>query len=128
VLRVLSVLLLTIASPAIAAERTFSIEGEGFSEADIVDARALPQMDAGAVILITFSDRAAKRIATMTSKLKGKTAAIVLDGQTISAPRIVEPVLDGALQISGGTWSVDVAVALAKKISGKNPLPESLEE
>jgi preprotein translocase subunit SecD len=128
VLRLLCVLLLTIASPAIAAERAFSIDGESFDEADIVDARALPQMDAGAVILITFSDAAAKRIATMTSKLTGKTATIVLDGQTISTPRIMEPVLDGAFQIGGGIWSVDAAIALAKKISGKDPLPESLEE
>jgi preprotein translocase subunit SecD len=128
VLRFLPLLLFIVASPAVATGRTFSVEGESFSEADIVDARALPQMSAGAVILITFSDQAAKRIATMTSKLKEKNAAVVLDGQTISTPRIVEPVLDGALQISGSQWSIDTAAALAKRISGKDPLPESLDE
>lgn len=126
--RELATLLLLIASPAWAQVRDFKIAGEAFQEADIIDARALPQLGGGAAILLSFEAPAAKRIAGITARLAGKPVPVALDGETISSPTVSEPINDGALQISNAAWTVEAATALAKRISGKDPLPESLEE
>jgi preprotein translocase subunit SecD len=111
-----------------ASERGFAIGGEAFSQDEIVDARALPQLGGGASIMITLSDSGAKRIATLTQKRVGGTVAVAIDGETISNPTIREPILDGVVQISAQDWSIASAAALAKRISGKDPLPDSLDE
>ncbi len=123
----ISALLLTLATPAIAAERNFQIAGEAFSEAEILDARAQPELDGTSSIRITFNEAAAKRIAIVTQRLVGKAAHIALDSNTVADPIVRDSIKDGVLQIIG-PWTLDGATALAKKISGKDPLPDSLEE
>lgn len=120
-------LLLIIAAPAQAAERNFLIAGESFPESDIVDARAQPELDGTSSIRITFGEAAAKRIALATQRLVGKPAHVALDEVTVADPIVREPIRDGVLQLSGA-WTIADAEALAKKISGKDPLPDSLEE
>lgn len=120
--------LLFVASSLSAEGRSFQIGGEAFAQDEIVDARALPQLGGGASIMITFSDSAAKRMATLTRRLVGGPVAVALDGETISSPTIREPILDGVVQISAQEWSIEAAAELAKRISGKDPLPDSLEE
>lgn len=120
-------LLLILAAPAHAAERNFLIAGESFPESDIVDARAQPELDGTSSIRITFGEAAAKRIALATQRLVGKPAHVALDEVTIADPIVREPIRDGVLQLSGA-WTIADAEALAKRISGKNPLPDSLEE
>lgn len=120
-------LLLILATPAHAAERSFLIAGESFPESDIVDARAQPELDGTSSIRITFGEAAAKRIAIATQRLVGKPAHVSLDEATIADPIVREPIRDGVLQLSGA-WTLAAAEALAKKISGKEPLPDSLEE
>ena len=126
-LRRLIPLLLLAASPAMASERQFSVGGEPFREAEILDARAQPELDGTSSIRITFSEAAAKRVAVLTGKLVGKPAPVVLDDKTVSDPVVREPIRDGVLQLNGA-WTVSDAEALARKISGKEPLPDSLEE
>lgn len=120
-------LLLIIAAPAQAAERNFLIAGESFPESDIVYARAQPELDGTSSIRITFGEAAAKRIALATQRLVGKPAHVALDEVTVADPIVREPIRDGVLQLSGA-WTIADAEALAKKISGKDPLPDSLEE
>lgn len=120
-------LALLAASPAWAGERAFQVAGEGFSEAEIVDARAQPELDGTSSIRITFAEGAAKRVAALTQKLVGKPAHVALDSQTVADPIVREPIKDGVLQLSGH-WTLDDATALAKKISGKDPLPDSLDD
>lgn len=115
------------ASPAWAAERSFQVAGEGFSEAEILDARAQPELDGTSSIRITFSESGAKRIAALTQKLIGKPAHVALDNQTVADPIVREPINDGVLQLSGH-WTLDGATTLARKISGKDPLPDSLDD
>jgi preprotein translocase subunit SecD len=125
--RFLSLLLMLVTAPAFAAERTFLVAGEAFSEAEILDARAQPELDGTSSIRITFAESAALRIATVTQRLVGKPALVALNGETVADPIVREPIRDGVLQLSG-PWSIEGAVSLARKISGKDPLPDSLEE
>ncbi len=120
-------LLLILATPAHAAERSFKIAGESFPESDIVDARAQPELDGTSSIRITFGEAAGRRIALATQRLAGKPAHVALDDMTVADPIVREPIRDGVLQLSGA-WTIADAEALAKKISGKDPLPDSLEE
>lgn len=123
----LPVFLLLAASAAQAAEGNLLIAGESFSHADVLDARAQPEIDGTASIRITFDGAAAKRIETLTARLIGKAAQITIDDMTIADPIVHEPVRGGVLQLSG-PWVLADAEALAKRISGKDPLPDSLEE
>lgn len=125
--RFIFLLLLALANPASAAERVFRIAGENYSEAEILDARAQPELDGTATIRITFSEAAARRIALATQQLTGKPAHVALDEVTVADPIVREPIRDGVLQLSGA-WTIADAEALAKKISGKDPLPDSLEQ
>lgn len=125
--RLLFPLLILSAAPAMAAERNFQVAGQSFSESEIVDARAQPELDGTSSIRITFGEAAAKRIALATQRLVGKPAHVALDEVTVADPIVREPIRDGVLQLSGA-WTIVDAEALAKKISGKPPLPDSLEE
>ena len=119
--------LLLLNFPALAQARSFTIAGEAFAEADIVDARALPGLTGEAAVMVTFADGAAQRLVGITRQFTGKPIAIVLDGKILSEPRVLEPIEGGVVQITGGL-TMENAIALAKQISGKEPLPESLED
>jgi preprotein translocase subunit SecD len=121
---------LALMPAAIAAQpisRVFTIGGEAFSEGDILDARALPSLDGMPTILISFSPAAGARIATLTGAKVGKPVPILLDGKTVAEPIIREAITGNALELSG-SFTMPEAMALAKRISGKEPVPESLDE
>lgn len=120
-------LLILIGASAAGAERNFTIAGETYPETEILDARAQPELDGTATIRITFSETAARRIALATQRLVGKPAHVALDEVTVADPIVREPIRDGVIQLTGA-WTIADAEALAKKISGKDPLPDSLEE
>ncbi len=107
--------------------RDFSIAGQQFSFADVIDARALPAIDGGVEVMVTFSEVAAKRIATLTKANVKKPLAIRLDGKVLAQPVVNEPVADGVIHIFG-SFAFKEAEAIAKRISGKDPLPDSLDE
>jgi preprotein translocase subunit SecD len=110
-----------------AGTRTFTIGGIAFVEGDIVDARALPDLAGMPTIMITFSKPAAQRFGVLTAKRKGKPLPIMLDGKVLAQPVVSDAILRGEAQISG-SWPYEEAVRLAKQISGKNPLPDDLEQ
>jgi preprotein translocase subunit SecD len=107
--------------------RAFSVGGEVFAEQDIVDARALPGMDGGIVIMITFSDAARERLEAVSITRLNDKLPMVLDSKVLAEPVVKAPVTSGVVEIPS-TLSLKDATALAKIISGKDPLPESLEE
>jgi preprotein translocase subunit SecD len=125
---VLIMAICAFASSATAAKaRTFTIGGIAFVEGDILDARALPDLAGMPTIMITFSKPAAKRFGVLTAKRKGKPLPIMLDGKVLAQPIVNEAILRGEAQISGN-WPYEEAVRLAKQISGKDPLPDDLEQ
>jgi len=119
---------LILVAPVNAAQtRIFLIGGEPFAESDIIDARAQPDLDGAATILISFEADASKRIARITAAKVGKPMTIELDGKVLLEAVVREPIEGGSIQISGG-MAVEDAKAMAKAISGKEPLPDSLED
>jgi hypothetical protein len=112
--------LLIAAGPA----RQFTIAGVPFAEAEIVDARAQPDIARHVSITLTFSENAAVRLA----KLLGNAAApVVLDGKAIAALPKAASIPDGVLELTG-TFTLAEAMLIARKISGKAPLPDSLDD
>ncbi len=70
--------------------------------ADITDAKATLAADGGEpVITLTLDEQGRKRLADLTSKSIGKSFAIVVDNQVVSAPTISETLDTSQLQISG---------------------------
>lgn len=68
--------------------------------------------------LVSFrmSETSARHFGELTAKNVGKKLAIRVDGQTLSAPVIREPILGGSGQISG-SLTADQAKAIAERLS-----------
>jgi hypothetical protein len=100
---------------------------ENFVPADIVDARAQPELDGHVALLITLEEPASARLAALTKDNVGKALPLIFQGKEIAAPIIVEPITGGSFQISG-SFTMEEARQLALDISGKPPLADSLED
>jgi preprotein translocase subunit SecD len=124
-----ALIIVPIAMLLVAAEvpRKFTIAGKRFKEAEIVDARALPDLNGTAAVLLTLDEKAAKRLARISKRNVQKPIEVALDGKTLVRPVVRSIISDGVLQLTG-LFSLDEATRLAKRISGKEPLPDSLEE
>lgn len=116
-----------MATASVAAPAVFTIGGERFAHEDIIDARAQPDLSGVPVILITFEPPAAARIQQLTAARIGQTLPFVLDGRTLVEPLIQEAIPGDSIQLSG-QFAYQEAQEIALAISGKPPLPESLEE
>lgn len=117
--------LLTIAAAPVTTGLT--IGSQPFAQSDIIDARTVFGADGMPAILVTFAPKAAQRVAALTAANIGKPLVIEVDGHVLTAPLVREAITGGAIEISG-VGSVGEATALAHRISGKDPVPESLEE
>ena len=117
---------LLLATPAFAA-RDFRIGSEPFSEAEILDARGLPSVGGEPVILITLAQKAWPRLQKLTTEFLGKPMPVSIDGRPLATPVVRDAITDGVLEISG-IASLPESETMAKLISGKVPLPDSLEE
>ena len=111
--------LLTAASPAAPSARIFSVGGEVLAEADIVDARAQPGLEGQASVLVTLEPDAALRVRA-----------------TLATPqpmRLEDMPLGELGELAGDSFEIAApgdlasATALALRIAGKPPLPDSLE-
>lgn len=97
--------------PLMAVRRLGGISGDKLTGAT----QSFDQQTNEPVVSITFDSEGGQQFARMTQQHTGKLFAIILDKQIISAPRINEPILGGASQISGSftTQSAnDLAIAL----------------
>jgi preprotein translocase subunit SecD len=80
------------------------------------------------VIVLNFDAKGAQQFAAMTRENIGNSIAIVVDGKLLSAPTINEPILGGAVQISG-SFTQESAEQLAIALrSGALPTPFRLIE
>ena len=69
---------------------------------DLKDAQAATNQQNGQnVVNLEFSDEGAKKFGELTLKNVGRTIAILLDGEVLTAPNVREPILGGKAEISG---------------------------
>ncbi len=110
--------------PYIAVRRIGGISGDKLKGAQ----QGFDPQDNQPVVNIQFDSEGGQRFARMTQQNTGKLFAIILDGVVISAPRINEPILGGASQISG-SFTVESANALAIQLnSGALQVPLKVVE
>ncbi len=95
----------------------------------ITDARAgLDPNSNQPVVNIQFDDEGTRKFASMSRDNVGRPIAIVLDGEVLTTPIVNEPILGGALQISGQfTWEEAEQLAIALQ-TGALPAPVTLVE
>jgi preprotein translocase subunit SecD len=78
------------------------------------------------IVSIVFNEEGSKLFETITRENAGKSLAIFLDGEMISAPRINEAIVGGRATISGG-FTPDEARSLAQNLNfGALPVPVTL--
>lgn len=125
---------LLLAAPAITTQAAtaqtaagFAVGGESFAQAEILDARALPGLGGDAEIMLTLDPTAARRLEALSRAHLAKPLPLTLDGKILVAPIVQEPITGGVLTITG-SFTLPEAEALAKRISGKDPVPEEFEE
>ncbi len=98
------------------------------SGTDLKDARAQVTNGNAAVVGLEFSDEGGKKFADLTARNVGKQIAIVLDGETLTAPVVQEAITGGRAQISGSR-SVEEAEHLAILLrSGSLPVKIEIME
>jgi preprotein translocase subunit SecD len=117
--------------PAMAIAATpadlLTIGGAAFPQADILDARATSDGAGMPNIFVTMTPAAAKRLASISKANIGRPIAIAIGGTVLMNPVVRDEITDGAIEISG-VATFDAAAIMARRISGKEPLPESTEE
>ncbi len=108
---------------AAAPADVLTIGGERFAPGDVLDARAVAD-GGGPAILVTFTDAATRRFAMIRARMAGKPTPILLGTMPLTAPITLDAGSANNVQISGAK-SFAEAATLARRISGKDPLPES---
>ena len=108
----------------IAVQRRAMVTGDR-----IVDAsQQFDQQTNAPVVALRFDGAGSRSFGRATSDNVGRRFAIVLDNQVIMAPVIIQPILDGSAQISGG-FTVESANELAIALrSGRLPVDLTVVE
>jgi protein-export membrane protein SecD len=96
---------------------------------DLVEANpGFDQRTQEPIISFRFNQSGARKFGRFTSQNVNRPFAIVLDNKVLSAPNILEPILGGSGQISGG-FTADTANQLAIQLkSGALPAKLTIEE
>ena len=94
-----------------------SVAGKPLKPADFLDGRAIAGGTGAPIVMLTLTP-------AMTARIKrlGPTVKITLDGKPAQAR-----LADNTIELDGQK-TFDAAAKLARAISGKAPLPDSLEE
>jgi hypothetical protein len=99
----------------------FAVADHKIAPTDVMDARAIPDMTGKPSLMITLTPAAATAIG-------GKAAdklPCTLDGKALGTSPADALASDHVLAISGDFGDYDATAALARRISGRDPLPDS---
>lgn len=123
--RIFLVLVACSASPAQAAPPLLRIGAQTIAAADIADARAYPEVGGDTAMLVTFEPGAAAKI----DAAGAKPVVMTIDGGSTCPTLSYTPAPEGTLLLPCFKGrSADEVAAIAKLLSGKDPLPESLDD
>lgn len=99
----------------------FAVADHKVAATDVMDARAIPDMTGKPSLMITLSPAAATAIGGKA----GDKLPCTLDGKTIGTSPADALATDHVLAISGDFGDYDATAALARRISGRDPLPDA---
>ncbi len=99
----------------------FVVAGHPVKPTDILDARAIPDMAGKPSLMVTLTPAAA---AAIMPPADGKLAC-TLDGKPLGASPAGAMTSDHVLQLSGEFGDYAATAALARRISGRDPLPDA---
>ena len=68
---------------------------------DLKDAKEQTDQSGQNLVALEFSDEGGQKFADLTTKNVGRTIAILLDGEVLTAPNVKEPILGGKAVITG---------------------------
>jgi hypothetical protein len=100
---------------------SFTVADHKIAATDVMDARAIPDMAGKPSLMVTLTPAAAAAIAGKP----GDKLACALDGKPLGASPADALKSDHVLAISGDFGDYDATAALARRISGRDPLPDS---
>lgn len=86
------------------------------------------QNTAGPTVNIEFNDEGARKFGELTQRYVGRSIAIFLDDQLISAPNVQEPIFGGQAVISGGFTSQQAKDLATQLNAGALPVPVNVVE
>jgi hypothetical protein len=99
----------------------FAVADHRIAPTDVMDARAIPDMTGKPSLMITLTPAAAAAIGGKA----GDTLACTLDGKPLGTSPADALATDHILAVSGDFADYDATAALARRISGRDPLPDS---
>ena len=95
----------------------FTVGGQTLQPVDMLDGRAIAGGGGAPVVLLTLSPSGLRKLAALAA-----SAPVAIDGKTVVARRI-----GTTIEIDGQT-DFKAAAAFALRVSGKPPLPDSVDE
>jgi hypothetical protein len=99
----------------------FEVAGRKLAATDILDARAIPDMAGKPSLMVTLTPAAAAAIGGKT----GAKLPCTLDGKALGESPADALAVDHIVALSGDFGNYDATAALARRISGRDPLPDS---
>jgi hypothetical protein len=99
----------------------FAVADHKIAPTDVMDARAIPDMTGKPSLMITLTPAAATAIGGKA----GDKLACTLDGKPLGTSPADALATDHILAVSGDFGDYDATAALARRISGRDPLPDS---
>ncbi len=103
---------------------SFNVAGHTIAAKDVLDARAIPDMSGKPSLMVTLTPAAAAAIKAAA----GARLLCTLDGKALGSSPADALAGDHVLQLSGDFGDYDATAALARRISGHDPVPDSLSE
>lgn len=100
----------------------FTVAGHAIAAKDVLDARAIPDMEGKPSLMVTLTPEAAAAIHPAPDMAR---LLCTLDGKPLGQSPADALASDHVLQVSGAFGDYDATAALARRISGKDPLPDS---
>jgi hypothetical protein len=99
----------------------FEVAGKPVPPTAVLDARALPDMQGKPSLMVTLAPATA---AVLAAGANG-TVAATLDGKPLGTSPADALRTDHVLQLSGAFGDYPATAAIARRISGRDPLPDS---
>ncbi len=95
--------------------------------AELRDAAPTLDMNDQPALILRLSPEGAATFADVTARSLGAPLAVVLDGDVLSVPRVMEPIYGGTVQISGAFTEAEVAEMASLLQSGQLPIDLTIE-